>query len=152
MKKVLILFAILLVVVVVGLVAQNHFKTSSETPTATINNYTFKLEVARAQKEKEIGLSKKKTLEKNAGMLFLFEKPAYYSFWMKNMKFSIDIIYIRDRRIVTIHKNVKSPKSLNENLSIYNSSKPADTVLEINAGLSQKYKFKEGDIVKLKGL
>jgi len=149
MKKVLIFIAILIAIVVVGLIAQNYFKTRSKTPTATINNYTFKLEIAKAQQQKEIGLSKKKILEKNAGMLFLFERPAYYSFWMKNMKFPIDIIYIRNDRIVTIHKNVKPPKNPNESLPIYNSKESADTVLEINAGLSEKYNFKEGNEVKL---
>lgn len=152
MKKILIFIAILLAIVVVGLIAQNHFKTRSKTPTATINNHTFKLELAKTQKEKEIGLSNKKSLGKDAGMLFLFEKPDYYSFWMRNMRFSIDIIYIKDNRIVTIHKNVKPPKDANENLLVYNSSQPADKVLEIDAGLSEKYNFKEGDIVKLKGL
>lgn len=145
MKKILALLFLLVAITIIGII-------SLKTPTATVNNYTFKLEVAKTQQEKEIGLSKKKTLEKNAGMLFRFEKPSYYPFWMKDMKFPIDIIYIRDGRIVTIHKNVKPPKSLNENLPIYNSSEPADTVLEINAGLVQKYNIKEGDIVKIENL
>jgi len=153
MKKILALFTILLLIVIVVLTAQNYLKNSgSKSPTATINNHTFKLELAKTQKEKEIGLSKKEMLEKNAGMLFLFERPAYYSFWMKNMKFPIDIIYIRNDRIVTIHKNVKPPKNPNESLPIYNSKEPADTVLEINAGLSEKYNFKEKDLVKISNL
>ena len=148
MKKVLALFAILLILVIGIVISQNYFKIPKPS-TATINNRVFKLELAKTHQEKEIGLSSKKRLDKNAGMLFPFEKPGYYSFWMKNMKFSIDIIYFNNGRIVTIHKNVSPPKDSNENLSIYNSSEPADTVLEINAGLSEKYNFKEGDEVKL---
>jgi len=142
MKKILALLVLLIILTIIGVI-------SLKTPTATISNHTFKLEIAKTQQQKEIGLSKKKALEKNAGMLFRFEKTDYYPFWMKNMQFPIDIIFIKNSRIVTIHKDVKPPKGLNENLSIYNSSEPADTVLEINAGLSEKYNFKEGNEVKL---
>lgn len=145
MKKILALSSLLIIITMIGV-------TSLKTPTANINNHTFKLEIAKTQQEKEIGLSKKKILEKNAGMLFLFEKPGYYPFWMKDMKFPIDIIYIRNDRIVTIHKNVKPPKNPNDRLPLYNSKEPADTILEINAGLAQKYNIKEGDIVKIKNL
>ncbi len=149
MKKISALFVILITIVIVALSAQNYLKTRSKTPIATINNHIFKLEIAKTPKEKEMGLSAKKTLEKDFGMLFPFEKPGYYSFWMKDMKFPIDIIYIRNDHIVTIHKNVKPPKNPNDRLLLYNSKEPADTVLEINAGLSEKYNFKESNEVKL---
>lgn len=124
----------------------------SKIPTATINNRKFNLEIARTPIEKEIGLSTKEKLDENAGMLFPFESPSYYSFWMKDMKFPIDIIYIKEGRIITIHKNVRPPASANETPRIYNSTDPADTVLEINAGLSEKYNFKVGDIVTFENL
>lgn len=158
MKQVLILFAILFLLAAATFVVPRYLqtrdssnldKTGSKIPTATINNHAFNLEIAKTQVEKEIGLSTKKILSQNAGMLFLFDKPAYYRFWMKNMKFPIDIIFIRNGRIVTIHKNVKPPTNPNENPPIYNSSEPADIVLEINAGLSEKYNFKEGDVMRL---
>lgn len=152
MKQVFALFAVLSVLIIGAIIVQKYLQAPSKIPTANINNHTFNLEIAKTPKEKETGLSAKKTLEKNSGMLFPFEKPGYYAFWMKNMKFSIDIIYIRNGRIVTIHKNVKPPINANENPTIYNSSEPADTVLEINAGLAQKYNIKEGDIVKIENL
>ena len=158
MKQVFALFAVLLVLAAGTFIAQNYLQTRNfsnlgntglKIPTATINNHTFNIEIAKTLKEKEIGLSTKKILSQNAGMLFLFNKPAYYPFWMKNMKFPIDIIFIRNGRIVTIHKNVKPPTNSNENPPIYRSSEPADIVLEINAGLSEKYNFKEGDVMRL---
>ena len=154
MKKILALFALLIILTIVGIGSLKYLENTnaSKKPTATISNHTFKLELAKTQQEKEIGLSKKKMLEKNAGMLFLFEKPDYYSFWMKNMQFPIDIIYIRNDRIVTVHKNVKPPKNPNDKLPLYNSKEPSDTVLEINAGLSEKYNFKVGDMVELKNV
>jgi len=158
MKQVFALFAVLFVLAVGTFIVQHYLQTRdfsnlgntpSKMPTATINNHTFNLEIARTEAEKEIGLSAKKTLEQNAGMLFLFGKPSYYRFWMKNMKFPIDIIFIRNGRIVTIHKNVKPHASLNENPPIYSSSELADIVLEINSGLSEKYNFKKGDVIRL---
>ena len=73
MKKILALLTILLLIVIVVLTAQNYLKTlsRSKTPTATINNHVFKLEIAKTPKEKEVGLSAKKTLEKDFGMLFI---------------------------------------------------------------------------------
>jgi uncharacterized membrane protein (UPF0127 family) len=66
------------------------------------------------------------------------------------MKFPLDIIFIRDKKIVDMVQNLQAPKSATENPQIYNPKAPADAVLEINAGLSSKYGFKEGDSVTIK--
>ena len=124
----------------------------TKTPTATIDNQKFTLLVAKSAKEKEVGLSDKTSLPQDTGMLFHFEQPDYYSFWMKNMKIPIDIVYINKNHIVTIFQNAQPPKSDQEALTIFKPEEPADTVLEINAGLSQKYNFKKGDGVKIENL
>ncbi|OGH13804.1 MAG: hypothetical protein A2687_03390 [Candidatus Levybacteria bacterium RIFCSPHIGHO2_01_FULL_38_26] len=152
MKKFLVVFILVLFLAAGVIIYQSFLQNIPKTPTATINNQTFVLEVAKTEEEKAVGLSAKEKLNENAGMLFPFETPSYYSFWMKNMKLPIDIIYIRDGKIVTIHKNVQPPANPNENLQIYNSTAPADTVLEINAGFSEKYNFKEGDEVRLEDI
>lgn len=115
-------------------------------PGVIINGVHFRQEIAKTASEKEIGLSKYNKIEDNLAMVFPFYKSDYYSFWMRDMKFPIDIIYINKGKIVNIFTNV-SPPSKNGNLKIYRSTQPADTVVEINAGLSEKYKFKKGDIV-----
>jgi uncharacterized membrane protein (UPF0127 family) len=153
MKKILTLASILIVTSIAFISLKNlENNNNSKTPTATINNHTFKLELAKTQQEKAIGLSKKDMLEENTGMLFLFDKPGNLSFWMKNMKFPIDIIFIKNYHIVTIHRNVMAPKNPNDKLPTYSPKEPADTVLEVNAGLSEKYKFKEDDLVELKNV
>jgi uncharacterized membrane protein (UPF0127 family) len=81
-------------------------------------------------------------------MLFVFEQPDYYSFWMKDMKFPIDIIFINKNKIVDIFQDVPVPKN-NNNLPTYTTGEKADKVLEINAGLSNTYKIKIGDNVLL---
>ncbi len=121
-------------------------------PVAKINNHEFKLILAKTEGEKQVGLSKYKSLSEDSGMLFVFDKEGEYSFWMKDMKFPIDIIYIRNGKIVTIYENTKNPKSPSEDLIIYKPTESADKVLEINAELSKKYGFALGDSVEFKNI
>ncbi|MBI4089644.1 MAG: DUF192 domain-containing protein [Candidatus Levybacteria bacterium] len=157
MKKVLLIFALFLILAFGMVMTQNYLKTnnlfpSNNSPLITINDHTFKLRIADSPKEKEIGLSETKLLPENEGMLFTFEKPDYYSFWMRNMKIPIDMIYIANQEIVTIYNNIKPPTNSSGNLTIYTPTEPSDKVLEIQAGLSEKYKFKNGDKVKYENL
>lgn len=160
MKTVFGLFALLIIVAITIATFQNSSKGNLpfltnvflKTPSATINKQTFSLSLAKKPKELEIGLSEKKSLPQNEGMLFIFEKSDYHSFWMKNMKFPIDMIFVNKNRIVTIYQNVQPSKSKEETLPIFKPEEPADKVLEINAGLSKKYNFKKGDKVKYENL
>ena len=156
MKKVLLASALLLALVGGVVFAQNYLKTKTfflfkKAPTVTINGHNLEVTVADSPEEKEIGLSETTSLSQNQGMIFLFEKPDYHAFWMKNMKLPIDIIYINNDQIVTIQSNVLPPKE-EESPIVYIPTEPSDKVLEINAGLSEKYGFKKGDVVKIKNL
>lgn len=152
MKVILGLGGLLLLLIIAFLFTQNFFGVFGNHATVSIKNQTFAIEVAKTAKEKQIGLSEKKSIAANAGMYFPFEKADYYAFWMKNMKFPIDIIFIRENKIVTIHESVPFPTSPNDNLSLYQPSEPADAALEITAGLSKKYGFTKGDAVTLKNI
>ncbi len=153
MKKIIVLAVILLLVAAAIPFSQNYLKNNrlpfSKTATAKIDNQTFRLYSTDSDKDKEVGLSNRNNMPQDYGMLFTFAAPDYYSFWMRDMKFPIDIIFIRDNRIVTIHSSVQPPKSKDDSLTIYKPEEPANAVLEINAGLTQKYGFKKGDEVKI---
>ncbi|HSW88793.1 MAG TPA: DUF192 domain-containing protein [Candidatus Saccharimonadales bacterium] len=118
--------------------------------TATIKNHTFKLFVAKTTQEQHQGLSDRDSLPEDTGMLFIFNTPDYYQFWMRHMKFPLDIIYINNNKIVTVLENVKNPAYSIENPPILRPNAPADNVLEINAGLSKKYDIKIGDTIDIK--
>ena len=158
MKRILLAFAVVLILAGAFYLTQNYLnggKTISffkKTPIVTIGNHSFKVTVVTSQKDQEIGLSKTKSLPQDQGMIFLFQKPDYYAFWMKNMKFPIDIIYINNATIVTIKNNAQAPKNTKEVSPIYTPTGLADKVFEINAGLSEKYNFKNGDSVKYENL
>ena len=149
MKKMILTFAVFLVVLGATLFTQKYLGGGKllffqKTPIATIGGYNFKVAVAASQQERETGLSGTISLSQNQGMIFIFEKPDYYHFWMKNMKFPIDIIYINKDQIVTIINNAELIKN-QQNPTVYLPSQPSDKVLEIQAGLAKTYKFKNGD-------
>jgi uncharacterized membrane protein (UPF0127 family) len=124
---------------------------SKQTTKVTVGTTTFNAKIADSEKEREIGLSKTNKLTDKDSMLFLFENSSKYSFWMKDMKFPIDIIFIRDGKVVDVVKNAK-PVNANSPLDIYQPEEEADKVLEINAGLSDKLNIVKGTIIKIENL
>lgn len=118
----------------------------SSQPTATINRQEIKLELALTPESQERGLSGRQSLGKDEGLLFSFDLPDYRYFWMKDMNFSIDIIWIDENlEVVGITKNL-SPSTYPEKFS---STKPAQYVLEVKAGYSDKHDIRVGDQVEL---
>ncbi len=104
---------------------------------------TIDIEFADNDNERATGLMYRDEMSENHGMLFIFPYESIQSFFMRNTIISLDILYINsDLEIVTIHKNTK-PFSL-ESLP---SSSPAQYVVEVIAGYTEKYKISEGDKV-----
>ena len=134
MKFLNLILAVLIILIIAFITLSNLLMRS---PKAQINGHTFSLYLAKTAAQQQIGLAKYQKIDMNQGMLFLFAKSDYYSFWMKNMHFPIDIIFIRDNKVVDVFNNV--PVWLNDNLPIYTTKTKADKVLEINAGLARKY-------------
>lgn len=143
--KILNFFLITLIILLIAFVM--FLYVIPKTPTAKINGHAFSLFLAKTSEEQEIGLAKYNKIEQNQGMLFLFAKADNYSFWMKNMKFPIDIIFIENNEVVYIFPNV--PVSTNDNLPVYTTKTKANKVLEINAGLAKKYGIKIGTEVRI---
>ena len=154
MKKILIAYGALIIVVLVlaYLKFNGNFFPNLSTPKATIAKQTFNLTLAKTPQEKMKGLSNRKSLNKNEGMLFIFEKKGKYSFWMKDTLIPLDIIYINDRKIVDIFKNATPQAGKTGVLPIYTPKNDANYVLEINGGISEKNKFKVGDTIKFEGV
>lgn len=143
----IVVFFVAILVLVIFL-SNNPSSTKTK---VTINNKTFNVFLAKSAIEKQIGLSSKNKISENQGMLFLFDKPDYYSFWMKEMKFSIDIIYIENNKVTTVISGVKPPSD-STNLPIYTPKKKSDMVLEVSAGLSKKYNIHEGATINIENL
>lgn len=86
------------------------------------------------------GLSDRKSLCNHCGMLFLFPEKQQKGFWMKDMRFDIDILWIDDTEVVHIEKNVshKTPEK------VYRPQEEVNAVLELPAGKVDKLKIQEG--------
>lgn len=125
---------------------------SGKSTKVLVNDQTFKIIVAKSDKDKQIGLSGKNKIEQDQGMLFIFDNPDYYSFWMKDMKFPIDIIYINGDKVTTVIDSAKPPGPTKGNLETYQPLYKSDKVLEVNAGIANKYNIKKGTLVKIENL
>ncbi len=123
---------------------KNKNQSALETSYIKIAGQTIKVELSVTQEEQKQGLSGRKGLKDDEGILFVFRKPAVYYFWMKDMNFPIDIIWIgEDLRVIYIKKDAR-PDSYPET---FRSDKNAKYVLEVISGFSEKNNLKEGDSV-----
>lgn len=124
------------------------FKTGPELETANfrVGGSVFQIEIANTLRSRAQGLSGRTNLKDADGMLFTFQMPAAYSFWMKDMNFPLDIVWIRSGAVIGISENAPPPSGkLSSVLQTYVPPSVVDSVLEINAGLSQKLGLKIGD-------
>jgi hypothetical protein len=93
--------------------------------------------------EKQIGLMFRKSLGDGSGMLFINDHEGIYPFWMKNMRFPLDIIWIgKDKRVSFIAKNVPP---CGDDCKTIVPDKSARYILEVNAGFADKYQVKIGE-------
>ena len=107
------------------------------------NNCYF-AEIVRTQAEKEKGLMYRKNLDKKQGMLFINNEEKIYPFWMKNMRFPLDIIWLDNNlEVVFVAKNAQPCGEGECNNIIPN--KPARYILEINSGEADRIGLKQGD-------
>lgn len=109
-----------------------------------------KIERADTPEKRRQGLSGRDSLATDSGMLFIFEKSGKYSFWMKGMKFALDFIWIKDKKVVDILKSIPPLQSgqKDETLPIYQPKVEVDSVLEVNGGFTDSHGIKIGDIVE----
>lgn len=109
-----------------------------------IGNSSLNVEVADTDAERVQGLSGRVALAENAGMLFIFDAPALYNFWMPNMSFPIDIIWINEsRRIIGFEKNA-APLEVGKDAVFYSPPSPIKYALEANAGFVEKNNITAG--------
>lgn len=114
-----------------------------------INDLVVKVEIADTQSKRQKGLGDRESLATDSGMLFIFPETKKYNFWMKGLKFPLDIIWIRAGVVVDVIKNAEPPLSgqADETLPIYTSNELIDSVIEVNAGFVDQQNIKVGDKV-----
>lgn len=107
------------------------------------------IEIADTLYKQQQGLMHRSALCAECAMLFVYNYPTSYDFWMKNTKFSLDIIFLdQNGKIINLHKFAK-PLDTNKR---YKAQSYYWYVLEVNAGFADKYKLKAGDIIDVQDL
>jgi uncharacterized protein len=153
--KVIIMLSLVIIVLFIGLAAfiYNFFIHPQNPPlkksTVIIGEHEFIVEIADNMVTRAKGLSGREGLGENEGMFFIFSSSSYQGFWMKDMNFSIDIVWISENKVVGFAESVPPEQTrILTGLKIYYPPEPVDKVLEINGGLVSKYNIKSGDIVE----
>lgn len=128
---------------------KNVFEQVKKTPSTAVTIGTLKVsaEAADNQALRKKGLSKRESLPFDQGMLFVFENPANYAIWMKDMRFPIDILWLDEsKRVTDIAIDVPiQPGKKDSELTVYKPANNSKYVLEINAGLANLNNIKVGD-------
>jgi uncharacterized membrane protein (UPF0127 family) len=118
-------------------------------PSVSIRGSEFSVELATTPEARALGLSGRPMLPDGTGLLFVFPRDSDWSFWMKDMRFPIDMIWISaGRRIVHIERNVP-PESFP---ATFRPDAPARYVLEVNAGVAERFGWTVGDVVEFTGI
>lgn len=119
-------------------------------PEVKLGNEVVKLEVASTDKEVQRGLMYRTNLPETQGMVFLFNPPRPVAFWMYHCFINLDMLFIKNGKIVKISKNVPPCKSKD---STECPTYPADgqvevdQVIEVAGGYCERHGVKEGDSV-----
>ena len=153
MSKNLVIFALVLLFVLIAFIykffiAQSPLKTKFTA--LKIGGQELQVEVAKDFISRSKGLSGREYLDTDRGMLFIFDVPGNHGFWMKGMKFPIDVVWIRGDKIVGFAENLQPEleKSI-FSLTTYYPPEAVDKVLEVNAGIVQKYNLQVGDSIEI---
>ncbi len=117
--------------------------------TVTINNHVFAVEVAENDVTRAQGLSGRATLGEGKGMYFVFPTATVQSFWMKEMHFPLDMIWINDNQVVGVTADIPPPAAGTklQDLKHYTSTQPANAVLELDVGSAAASHIQAGDKV-----
>lgn len=150
MRKIVVLFLISIFSAILLFFTYNFiFKVSlnDEKLSLNIGSKNYLLDVARTDEEKSKGLAKFDKIKDNEGMIFIFDKPGRYSFYMKDMKFNIDIIYLNeDQKVVDIFKNAQFKDYKNPyDYEVYKPNYNSKFVIELKAGEIDNSGIKLGD-------
>lgn len=142
---VVLLIACTLLIIVINK-TERFGPTPLATTKATIAGQPLRLQVADSESERTQGLSGQTGLGSHEGMLFVFEQTDMHCFWMKDMKFAIDILWFDSAKKLIYQEQNVMPSSYPRRFC---PPAPATYVIEVSAGKSAEYDWRVGDVLQL---
>ncbi len=136
-----VLLATALVVAPAALLA-----TPKVIPLALPSGKVLQVEVMITDEDRAMGLMFRPSLSLDRGLLFVFEQPGFYPFWMKNCRFPIDMVWVdQDQQVVHVAEAVPPCKA--DPCPSYQPLRRASYVIEMNAGQARREKLVVGSRV-----
>lgn len=133
LQKYFKLFLAVAVVVLLGeilfLVFSYNEKATPFPRAVTLDGRSYTLELARTDTARARGLGGRSSLCDTCAMLFIFDTTEKHPFWMKDMQFPLDIVWLEDDRVVSVARNIPF-----DSQEILRPEVPANRVLELRAG------------------
>ncbi len=117
----------------------------------TIENIPLTVEIANDSEKITKGLMFREGLDDDQGMLFIFEEQRIVQFWMMNMKFNLDIMWLDvNGKVVHIVENAEPCiDAAHTSLCTYRPDAPGKYVLEVNSGFVKKHGIDEDSIMQI---
>ena len=120
----------------------------AQEPSVELKGERFTVELAETQEKQALGLMFRDSMPADHGMLFIFPAQGLRSFWMKNTRIPLDIIYFDEElKLVSIAENAQPCRT--RRCPNYPSEGPAKYVLELNAGKAAELDLRPGDLLEL---
>lgn len=139
--RALALAGVPLIVLLAAVAVAVHARTHTQPDTLLIGRAAVHVELATTTTARELGLGERDGLAHDSGMLFVFSDTASHAFWMKGMRFSIDMVWLDAAgRVLSIEKAV-SPATYP---ATFDAPAPSRYVLELPAGYAQAYTIERG--------
>ena len=120
------------------------FEKSTVTIFSKYGNHKFQVEVAKTISQQRRGLMYRRSMDRDAGMLFVYSVPQILKMWMKNTLLPLDLLFIDTNGLIASVKERATPGS-EQTIS---SGEPAIAVLELNGGTVSRLNIVPSDRVK----
>jgi uncharacterized protein len=115
------------------------------------DGHEFRLEIAATPEQQARGYMYRKRVGRDEGMLFIFPRSDFHSFWMKNCLVSLDIAWLSED-LTIVHLEQQVPACRKDPCPSYPSMSKARYVLEIASGMASKHAMRVGGKIRVTGL
>jgi len=117
-----------------------------------IGSKNYEIYITESRENQTTGLAAFEEIKENQGMIFEFPEEDYHAFWMKNMKFDIDMIFLdQNNQVIQIFENVqKSSYKSDTDFQTYMPKLKSKFVIEIKSGETKKNGLRTGDVIIFK--
>lgn len=146
-KKIILILFLTGIATLLGYLLLNQYNEKNCVLRLPDNTACIDLERVSSEEMRIRGLSGRESMSDNQGMLFIFEQAGEHCFWMKDMNFSLDMIWLNANKQVIHQESKVDPATYPQSFC---PDEPAQYVIELKAGLSAQLGIKEGNIIPVR--